>query len=297
MNFIDLNHRWPKMKQATNSKKLCVFVQVYNEYKLLEELVHSLMEQTLKPARVIIIDDGSPIPEVLQETKRLADNYPALNIVPLTLPLKEKPNLDTVGKGLKIAWLSIRDNDFDYVSILDADARVTSDYYKTIIEEMEQNSRIACASGVLVVKSETREYIEEINIGAKVGRKDARGTGKVIRTSFLRTINPDVFPNVTWDTWINTKAKIRKFKTPQIDKTSFYTKRPTTRVIKKDLFRNGRITYHFGYNPILLLMKVVLAGRGGIKILKGYRYARKTKWRLRDKEVRKYFGWRFFLHF
>lgn len=283
--------------QVANSRKLCIFVQVYNEYELLEELVQSLKEQTLRPARVIIIDDGSPIPEVLEEIKRLANSYPVLNIEPLRLPLKEEPNLDTVGKGLKIAWFSIKDDDFDFVSILDADARPASDYYKTIIEEMEQNSIIACASGALVVKTKIEEYIEQINIGAKFGRKDARGTGKVIKTSFLRTIDPDDFPDVTWDTWINTKAKFRKYKTPQIDKTFFYTKRPTTRVTKKDLYRNGRITYHFGYNPILLIMKVLLAGKGGIKILKGYWDARKAKWRLKDKEVRKYFGWRFFFHF
>jgi glycosyltransferase involved in cell wall biosynthesis len=285
------------MMQATNSRKLCIFVQVYNEYELLEELVQSLIEQTLKPARVIIIDDGSPIPEVQEEIKRLTNSYQVLNIESLRLPLKEEPNLDTVGRGLKIAWLSIKDDNFNFVSILDADARPAPDSYETIVEEMDQNSKIACASGALVVKTEKKEYIEEINIGAKFGRKDARGTGKVIKTSFLRIINPDNFPDVTWDTWINTKAKIRKFKTPQINKTFFYTKRPTTRVAKKDLYRNGRITYHFGYNPILLLMKIILAGKGGLQIWRGYRQAKKVKWQLKDREVRKYFGWRFFLHF
>jgi len=128
-------------------------------------------------------------------------------------------------------------------------------------------------------------------------RKEARGTGKVIRTSLLKSINPELFPEITWDTWINTKAKLRGLKTPQIDETFFYTERPTTRVVKKDLVRNGRLTYHFGYNPILLLMKVVLARKGGLKIWKGYRQARKNKWKLKDKSVRSYFGWRFFLHF
>ncbi|MHA2243687.1 MAG: glycosyltransferase [Candidatus Hodarchaeales archaeon] len=285
------------MMQTTNLKKVCVFVQVYNEYDQLEDLVQSLVEQTLKPTRVIIIDDGSPNPEVLEETKRLAENYPELNIEPLRLPLKEKPDLDTVGKGLKIAWLKIKDYDFDYVSILDVDAELDPKYYEIITQKMDKNPKIACASGALIVKTATKEYYEQINIGAKVGRRDARGTGKVIRTSLLRTIDPDLFPDVTWDTWINTKAKIRKFKTPQIDETYFYTNRPTTRVVKKDLYRNGRLTYYFGYNPIILVVKVVLAGKGGINILKGYWYARKEKWQLKDKEVRKYFGWKFFFHF
>ncbi|MFX1282163.1 MAG: glycosyltransferase family A protein [Promethearchaeota archaeon] len=285
-----------KIITATNVKTVCVFVQVYNEYDELEDLVQSLHEQSLKPTRIIIIDDGSPNPKVLREIKRLAVKYSELNIEPLRMPLKEEPDLDTLGKGLKKAWVKIKDCDYDYVSVLDVDAKLDPKYYEIITQKMELNPNIACASGALIVSIASEKYQEQINIGAKVGRKDARGTGKVIRTSLLRTIDQTLFPDVTWDTWINTKAKIRKFKTPQIDETYFYTSRPTTRVVKRDLYRNGRLTYHFGYNPILLLLKVILAGKGGMKILKGYWHARKEKWQLRDKEVRKYFGWRFFFH-
>jgi len=76
-----------------------------------------------------------------------------------------------------------------------------------------------------------------------------------------------------------------------------YQERPTSRVVGKDLFRNGRLTYHFGYNPALLLLKMLLAKRGALSILRGYLDARKQKWRLTDQEVRKYFGWGFFLHY
>jgi len=277
--------------------KLCILVQVYNEFEPLEELAKSLMEQTLKPIKTIFIDDGSPDQRVLEEIKRLSEKYGELNIEPLVMPKKDEPNLDTIGRGLKKAWLSIKDTDIDYLSIIDTDTRPSKHYYYKMIDILEKNPDYACASGVLVVKTEDDEYEEEINIGAKVGRKDARGAGKVIKTSFLKTIDLDDFPEVAWDTWINTKAKIRKFKAPQVDDTHFYTSRPTTRVVKKDLHRNGRLTYLFGYNPILLLMKVVLARTGGLTLLKGYFQARKNKWRLKDKEVRDYFGWKFFLHF
>ncbi len=281
----------------TESNRLCIFVQVYNEYELLDNLIQSLKEQTHIPDRLIIIDDGSPETKVLNEIERLSQEYPSLNIHPLGLPLKEKPDLDTVGVGLKKAWISIKDRGFEYVSILDADAGLAPDYYKVIITALGNNLDLGCASGALIVKTEEREYLEDINIGAKVGRKDARGTGKVIRASLLHDIELEIFPDITWDTWINTKAKLKGLKSPQINETYFYTSRPTTRVMKKDLFRNGRLSYHFGYNPILVLMKIILAGTGGLKILKGYRSARKASWKLKDSDVRSYFGWKFFLHF
>lgn len=276
---------------------LCVVIKIYNEFEMLEGCIQTLAHQTLKPKQVIIVDDGSPDHRVSEEIRRLSNEYPQLNIQLLRLSLKPKPNLDNVGRTWREAWHKIKgDNLCHYFGMLDADTRLESNYYEVIISEMEQHPKIACTSGAIKIGRGTEEYVEDINIGAKVGRKDARGSGKVIRTTFLSTVE-DNFPEVDWDTWINTKAKVRGFKSPQIDNVFMYQERPTTRVAGKDHFRNGRLTYHFGYNPILLLMKVILAKRGGLSIIRGYLAARKKKWRLKDNEVRKYFGWRFFFHF
>jgi glycosyltransferase involved in cell wall biosynthesis len=278
--------------------RLCVVIKVYNEYEMLEECIRSLTYQKFKPNKVIVVDDGSSDPRVSTEVDRLSKEVLEVKIDQIRLALKEKPNLDTVGRTWKAAWFKIKkEGKFDYFGMLDADTRLERDYYERIISEMEHNPKLACASGAIKIKTESSEYIEDINIGAKLGRKDARGSGKIIRTAFLAEIKEEDFPEVDWDTWINTKAKIRGFKCPQIDNIFMYQERPTTRVAGKDNFRNGRLTYYFGYNPILLLMKMILARRGAITILKGYLDARKRKWRLRDSEVRRYFGWRFFFHF
>ena len=276
---------------------LCVVIKIYNEFEMLEDCIISLATQTMLPKQVLIVDDGSPNPGVVQEIDRLSVKYSDLNIKCLRLSLKPEPNLDTVGRTWKEAWFEIKkDKKIAYFGMLDADTRLLENYYEVVISEMERNNKIGCASGAFIIKSGTTEYIEKINVGAKVGRKDARGSGKVIRTSLLSTIE-NYFPEVDWDTWINTRAKIHNLKSPQIDNVFMYQERPTTRVAGKDHFRNGRLTYHFGYNPILLFLKMILAKKGALTILRGYLNARRENWKLKDGEVRKYFGWRFFLHF
>ena len=276
---------------------ICVVIKVYNEFELLENCIKSINRQKIKPRKVIIVDDGSPNPKVSEEILHLSKEYSDLNIQLLKLPLKPKPDLDTVGRTWREAWFKVKNDVLcDYFGMLDSDTQLESNYYELIVSEMERNPKIACASGVFKIQTDIDEYVEEINIGAKIGRKDARGSGKVIRTSFLSEVEGD-FPEVDWDTWINTKAKVRGFKSPQIDNVYMYQERPTSRVVGKDLFRNGRLTYHFGYNPALLLLKMLLAKRGALSILRGYLDARKQKWRLTDQEVRKYFGWGFFLHY
>lgn len=280
------------------STSFCVFVKIYNEYEMLEDLIKSLLEQTLIPNEVIIIDDGSPDPNVKGEVEQLIEKYLGLNLKLLQLSLKTEPNLDTVGRTFNSAWFELaKDKKFDYIATLDADTRLEPYYYEKIIKIMNENHSIGCASGIIIVKDRMKEYKEQINIGAKFGRKDARGSGKVIRTSILYSTPREYFPEVDWDTWINTRAKIGNLKARELSEVYMIQERPTTRVAKKDLFRNGRLTYHFGYNPVLLLLKAVLAGFGGIQILQGYWKARKEKWKLKDKEVRNYFGWKFFLHF
>jgi glycosyltransferase involved in cell wall biosynthesis len=265
---------------------------------MLEELVKSLLEQTLAPNEVIIIDDGSPDPKVKAEIERLIKENPKINLKLLQLSLKTEPNLDTVGRTFNTAWFElVKDARYDYVATLDADTRLEPQYYEKIITTMNNTPSLGCASGIIVVKDQLKEYVEKINIGAKFGRKDARGSGKVIRGSLLESIPSEYFPEVDWDTWINTRAKINKMKARELSEVYMIQERPTTRVAKKDLFRNGRLTYHFGYNTILLLLKTILAGFNGVKILKGYWSARKEKWKLKDKDVRNYFGWKFFLHF
>ena len=282
------------MSQMPN---LCVVIKIYNEYEMLEGCIQSLTHQVLNLKQILVVDDGSPDPNVSEEVLRLSHEHPQSNIQLLRLSLKPKPNLDTVGRTWKKAWDKIKDEDYDYFGMLDADTRLESNYYEVIIREMEHNPRITCASGVIKIKSDSKEYVEEINIGAKVGRKDARGSGKVIRTKLLAKVDETNFPEVDWDTWINTKAKIKGFKSPQINNVFIYQERPTTRVVGKNHFRNGRLTYYFGYNPILLLLKMILAKKGALTILRGYLDARRKKWKLNDDAVRKYFGWRFFFHF
>lgn len=283
--------------QVRHMPRLCVVIKVYNEYKMLNDCVRSLKNQTFKPSQVLIVDDGSPDPNVSKEIIRLGKEYPEIDIQLLRLSMKTKPNLDTVGRTWKEAWLVIKDQgNYDYFGMLDADTRLTENYYYEIISEMERNQKLGCASGAIKVKSDFSEYIVKINVGAKVGRKDARCSGKVIRTFLLSKVENN-FPEVDWDTWINTRAKIKGLKSPQIDNVFMYQERPTTRVIGKDNFRNRRLTYHFGYNPILLLLKILITRKGGLTLLRGYLSARKEKWKLKDDEVRQYFGWRFFFHF
>lgn len=270
-----------------------VLIQIYDEADLLASCLESLAKQTEKPSSVIIVDDGTPNDSILDEyVNIMIDGY--LSDIPIEYcraAESKKPNLDTVGKAIFYAWekYSMLSN-YNYVSIIDVDSQPEPDYYKELIIAMEKDSDLICTSGDIVVGGKTEKFIS-----AKVIKRNyAQGSGKVIRQDFLAKIPFYLFPEVAWDTWINTKAKLAGKKAVQIPGINLYCSRPTTRLAKMDKFRDGRLTYHFGYNPLLLLYKILFRG---IDVWKGYSDARKKKWRLPDEEVRKWFGWRYLIHF
>ena len=267
-----------------------VFIQVYNES--ITKAVYALVDQLLQPYKIIIVDDGTPNTHIQIETDKLRKEFGS-NILYYQGEYKKKANLDTVGNSLlgALIWLwSKKDITFDYLSIIDADSHPEPTYYEKLIDAMEEDQDLICTSGDIVVEGKTEKFIS-----AKVIKRNyAQGSGKIIRTNFLTKIPINLFPEVTWDTWINTRAKLAGKKAIQIHGINLHCSRPTTRLAKMDKFRDGRLSYHFGYNPLLILYKIIFRGTD---VWKGYRDAKKKKWRLPDESVRKWFGWRYLIHF
>lgn len=268
-----------------------VLIQIHGEAEKLAKCLDSLANQTLLPDSVIIVDDGTPNDSVLLKFEEIINSrgITRMKLEYIQAAHPKKPNLDTVGKALLYAWLvkvSVQFNKplYDYVSIIDVDSLPTWVYYERILKKMEADSDLMCASGVIIV-NDKRE---------KTRIKDARGSGKVIRTDFLANIPLNLFPEITWDTWINTKAKLAGKKTRQIPGIYLYSTRRTTKLTPQGAFWAGRLAYHFGYNPLLLFGKILKRRKG---VWRGYQQAKHNQWRLPDPEVRKWFGWRYFFHF
>lgn len=307
------------------NRSLVLFIKFYNGTKdQLDTIFQNLTDQVFKPNKIVIVDDGSPNLDPNDNwINDLRYKYRGkLNLQYYrTRHLKKEPDLNTVGVAMKFAYYTEmykEKMDYDYIAWMDLDTLFTKDYFKNLIHTMDNNPDLACASGGLcvpkydmkdatpdeLIKEMENGYerlapewrVENINIGASFGRKDARGSGKVVRGSFLKNIDQHLFPDVDWDTWINTRGKIEGFKTKQLDDTFYVSTKPTTRVKNLNPHRNGTLTYHFGYNPLLVLMKTILSKGKAFEFLRGYREAKRNKWQLPDKEVRQFFGWRFIFH-
>ncbi len=133
----------PLSSNETNGRMptYSVLIPAYNEEELIGRALESCTMQTVKPDRVIILDDNS----TCEYRKIVASLYPQAEII--RSDRRE-------GKALNIAK-NVQKIDSDYVLVLDADSFVDSDFMQKILA----NAPFDVASGTVMPDSESTETI------------------------------------------------------------------------------------------------------------------------------------------
>ncbi len=103
------------------------------------------MAQTVKPAKWVIVDDGSS-DETPQILKEYSEKFPSISIV-----TRRNRGFRKVGAGVIEAfndgYAAINPDDYDYVCKLDMDLELPLRYFEILIERMEANERLGTCSG------------------------------------------------------------------------------------------------------------------------------------------------------
>ena len=133
-------------------KKISIIVPVYNVEKFLSECIDSLLCQTYKNLEILLIDDGSA-----DQSGMICDTY--------CLKDSRIHVFHTSNLGVSHARNVGLDNaNGDYIGFCDADDWIDSDYYKSLVEEIEENHVDIVGSGY------TRETIKGQEYPLKKGR-------------------------------------------------------------------------------------------------------------------------------
>ena len=135
------------MDNVLNNKKLSIIVPVYNAEEYLGKCLDRLLEQSYKNIEIIIVNDSSQgnCEEIAEKYKKIDDRVKYI---------KHEKN-----KGLfqaRITGSSIATG--EYIAFLDSDDYVSIDYYRTLMNNIqENNSDIAMGNMVLEYDDGRRE--------------------------------------------------------------------------------------------------------------------------------------------
>jgi glycosyltransferase involved in cell wall biosynthesis len=162
-----------------------------NEAEYMRETLDSVIAQTIKPDKWVIVDDGSTdaTPDILNEYE---SKYDWIQIVK-----KENRGKRSVGPGVVetfyVGLNTINFNQYDYLCKLDLDLRLPPRYFEILIQRMQENPRIGTCSGKAYMEAKNGKVVSE-----KCGNEMSVGMTKFYRTTCFNEIGGFV-RQVMWD--------------------------------------------------------------------------------------------------
>lgn len=241
-------------------RDLGVVVAVRNEERSIGRVLHALDDQSLRPVEVVVVNDGSTDQTLAVLKENSGEVHFKTTVV--TLPFHSKsfvgrPELARVfNSGLTV--LRERSPPVDYVMILGGDHVLPPYYVERIIGRMEEDKRLAVASGWI-----TNEPFWE---------SAPRGSSMIVRAQFWGRAGKMLFPvNYGWESWVYLKAKQMGYHTRSFkDVPTIISRR--TNLMKGALY--GRAMYALGYDWIYAVGRSFLVARksprASFQMLAGY---------------------------
>lgn len=186
------------MTNPQPNQRYAVIAPCRNEEKYVRRTLDSLVAQSVRPAVVVVVDDGSTdaTPAILAQ---YAADHPWIRVV-----TRGDRGTRSVGPGVIEAFYAglatINLADHDYVCKLDLDLVLPPRYFELLMKRMEQNPRLGCFSGKAYFPgpSNKAEDFQGELIREAIGDEVSVGASKFYRVACFRQIGGFV-RQVMWD--------------------------------------------------------------------------------------------------
>ena len=162
-----------------------------DEESYLRITIKSVIEQTVRPTKWVVIDDNSvdETPQILAEA---ASKYPFIEVV-----RRDRDGQRKVGPAVidafYVGYKTINPQDYDYICKFDVDLEIPPNYFEILMQRMEANPRIGTCSGKPYYKDRQGRLISE-----KCGDEASVGMTKFYRVECFQEIGGFVH-EVMWD--------------------------------------------------------------------------------------------------
>ncbi|QYU67474.1 glycosyltransferase family 2 protein [Leptolyngbya sp. 15MV] len=256
------------------SRRYAIIAPCRDEARFVARTLDSIASQTIPPAALVVVDDGST-----DQTPRILAEY-AARLPNMTVVTRSNRGRRAVGPGVIEAFyagLETLDLDgFDYVCKLDLDLVLPDRYFETLMERMEADPRLGTCSG--------KPYYTHPETGVLTsegcGDETSIGASKFYRVETFRQVGGFV-REVMWDGIDNHRCRMLGWKAMSWDEPSlrFHHLRPmgsSQQSLWAGRKRHGFGQYFMGTGPVYMLASALfrLPRRpmvvGSLAILTGY---------------------------
>jgi poly-beta-1,6-N-acetyl-D-glucosamine synthase len=231
--------------------KYVIISPVRDEEEFLERTIESVLQQTIRPAEWIVVNDGSTdrTGEIID---RFASEYSWIRAVHKKNRGFRKPGggvVEAFNEGLA----ALKTKDWDFIVKLDGDVICAPDYFENCFEEFSLDPRLGIGGGIIFHNLEGKETIEQ------VPQFHVRGATKIYKRECWEGIG-GLWVAPGWDTIDEVKANMLGWTSRSFLNVRIHHQRQTGTAESrwKDLVKSGRARYVSGYHPLFMGSSCIL---------------------------------------
>ncbi|MEF7616698.1 glycosyltransferase family A protein [Aquincola sp. MAHUQ-54] len=237
------------MKQTV---QYAVVTPVRDEVRHIGRTIDSMAAQTIRPARWVIVDDGST-----DGTSALLDHRCA-TLPWITVLHRHDRGFRAAGGGVMQAFHAglalLADTPWEFLVKLDGDLSFAPGYFEACLEAFRQDATLGIGGGTVHQLEDGALYVDS----AGDPPFHVRGATKIYRRACWARISP-LIEAPGWDTFDEVQANFRGWTTRTFPDLAVVQLKPTGAAAGRwrDAFKNGRANYVSGYHPAFMLAKCV----------------------------------------
>ena len=237
-----------------------IIIPTYNEEKFISLTLQSLVEQTVLPTKIVVVNDNSTdkTPEIVLA---FAEKHPFI-----TLVNKKSDNVHLPGSKVIQAFHEGEkhiDDNYDIIVKVDADLIFPANYFETIIKHFKSDETIGMVGGFCYIEKNGDWVLENLT-----DKDHIRGALKAYRAATFKQIG-GLKPAMGWDTVDELLCKFYNWKVVTDESLHVKHLKPTGASYNKAArYKQGEAFYSLGYGFIITtISSLKLAMRKGKPLL------------------------------
>jgi glycosyltransferase involved in cell wall biosynthesis len=171
--------------------KYYLIIPTYNEENFISITLQSIVEQTVLPSKVVVVNDGST-DKTEEIVKTFTSNHSFISLVNKTSEAIHLPGSKVIQAFQK--GLETLDNNYDFIVKADADLIFPANYFETISQHFQSDERIGMVGGFAYIEKNGEWVLENLT-----DKDHIRGAFKAYRKECFQQIG-GLKPAMGWDT-------------------------------------------------------------------------------------------------
>lgn len=234
------------------SQDFVLITAAHNEEAYIETTIRSIVQQTLRPLRWIIVSDAST-----DRTDEIVRSWSAQHPFIELLRVDRAPEYSFAAKANAIALASerLRSLDYDFIGIVDADIAFDPDYYSRLIETFRQDPALGISGGLI------HERVDGVFVSRFANRIwSVAGATQLFRRACFEGIGgilPMRFGGEDWRAEVAARMLGYVVRACPDLRALHYRHTGNARNPLRYAFRQGRMDYSLGGYPPFVILKCI----------------------------------------